>query len=447
MLMASVGACVSRPLLAESSAKDPLAALDEVSRELSVSTAALETPTWDGPAQDEDELLVREAELTRRVPELLDAMNRAASEVNMLDKQLAAAQERCRRLAEKCERLYPHEGPPQLALGIAAGGALLRRLKLGTSTFLGAGHAAASASPPAGAGGPGSAEGAEPGAVDSAIGEAAGLIASESARRPMPEGVWRSDPERDEVGRSSLAQARSVAQEFQASEARHAEARARLRSLEARLEESGALSQEMLDDLSFATAEVVRCQKDRDRLEQDHVRALADFAGTRRVASASTATALQSSSANGQNLVGKGSNVTGPKVALPGLGEVVAAVTLPLLLLRRAASPRARALRQGRAELAAMQKRATALAQQAKAAKTEYSDSLRELDRISMAVHEERHELRSRRAEAVKALSAGPRRTVSMASAASRPDVAHRLTCGPYAQLEPASVFGDSPFD
>jgi len=57
------------------------------------------------PAGDDD-LVAREKDLTKEVPVLLDSMNRAASEVNVLERQLGDSQERHRRLLEQWSRLY-----------------------------------------------------------------------------------------------------------------------------------------------------------------------------------------------------------------------------------------------------------------------------------------------------------------------------------------------------
>lgn len=52
------------------------------------------------------ELEEREGELTREVPSLLEAMNRASGEVNTLERQATEAQKRYRQLLEQWSRLY-----------------------------------------------------------------------------------------------------------------------------------------------------------------------------------------------------------------------------------------------------------------------------------------------------------------------------------------------------
>jgi len=51
-------------------------------------------------------LEAKEAELTREVPNLLDAMNRTSDEVNLFERQTTEAQERYRKMLEKWMRLY-----------------------------------------------------------------------------------------------------------------------------------------------------------------------------------------------------------------------------------------------------------------------------------------------------------------------------------------------------
>lgn len=345
--------CGSQPLLQDepSVAGDPVVPVAD--------QAELGTPQWDGPPQDVDELLAREAEITKRVPELLDDMNRSADKVNAIDKQLGAAQERCRCLAEQCQRLQQRIGAAEGALQPVRGfgsGPLLHRLKVSAAGLLAVGPLGAAALAPMGAS-------MSSGAADS---DAAPMLAN-----AIP---WNAEAEFDSPNRS-LAHARAVTEEFQASELKHAEAKSRLRELEVALEAAGSLNQEQQDELSMATAEVLRCQKERDRLEQEHLRALAAFSAGRQVlATAGGAVARRPGSA----------------AALPSPGEVAAAVAIPLLFLRRAASPKVRALRQGKTELAALQRKVALLTQQAKAAKSAYSSTMHELDRISMAVHGER---------------------------------------------------------
>jgi len=50
-------------------------------------------------------LAAREAEMTRLVPALLDAMNAASTEVNGLDREVSQAQERCQWLLAQCDQL------------------------------------------------------------------------------------------------------------------------------------------------------------------------------------------------------------------------------------------------------------------------------------------------------------------------------------------------------
>lgn len=109
---------------------------------------------------------------------------------------------------------------------------------------------------------------------------------------------------------------------------------------EVRLGSAGSLSQEEQETLAQATEEVMRCQRERDRLEQEHSRALSAYSSARQV---------------------------------PEVGGS----------LLRPASPRTRKLRERMDELSCQQRRVEELAARAKAAKETYRLSLVELDRTS----------------------------------------------------------------
>merc|ERR1740121_604457 len=115
-----------------------------------------------------------------------------------------------------------------------------------------------------------------------------------------------------------------------------------------------------------------------------------------------------------------------------------AAVLLPG---RRAVSPGQRSARQRNVELAAQRRQMGALSTQARAAKSAYSKSLQELDRISAAVHEEREMLWSKQAESEANardvfFDPSPRRGRAAAPRLG----AGRAACGEAASLAPRST-------
>merc|ERR1719253_1788335 len=58
------------------------------------------------PDGEDDELAQRERELTKEVPTLLEAMNRASDEVNLFERRAGEAQGRYRALLEQWSRCY-----------------------------------------------------------------------------------------------------------------------------------------------------------------------------------------------------------------------------------------------------------------------------------------------------------------------------------------------------
>lgn len=143
-----------------------------------------------------------------------------------------------------------------------------------------------------------------------------------------------------------------AAREFSAAASQHTQAKGELRAIEEQLAYGAhkvALDRDQQDGLSRATVRVLRCQQERDQREQDYARVLREYQVAEEAAEAWRAQ----------------------------IGESAIRRALPCF----------KQLQQHQLTLAAEQTRINALSEKAKSAKTAYNHSMRELDRISVAVH------------------------------------------------------------
>ncbi|CAK0789333.1 unnamed protein product [Prorocentrum cordatum] len=194
--------------------------------------------------------------------------------------------------------------------------------------------------------------------------------------------------------------------EFSTASSQHARAKERLNELE-RIMEPGShnvlLDGEMQDGLSRATVEVTRCQRERDRLEGEYAKALKEYQKSQRDLEAWRA----------------------------HIGDATIKRTLPCF----------RQLHQQQLKLASEQNRISAFADRARAAKSAYGTSMRELDRISTAIHA------ARRDHAEGRLAPAPAAARQRGAGGSRPTVAAQPEDSPEATLElapeVARVFGE----
>mmetsp|Transcript_38902 Transcript_38902/g.91628 ORF Transcript_38902/g.91628 Transcript_38902/m.91628 type:complete len:441 (-) Transcript_38902:61-1383(-) len=230
-------------------------------------------------------LLALEEELSRPVPELLETMNHASSEVNTLERQAGEAQVSHRQLLDRWTRMHEE----------------LR--------------------------------GEHGSAFDRA--------------RPYFDAI--------QVLTNVSERVQAIVREFSAATSQHEEAKAELRSIERSLAYGAhqvTLDGDQQDGLSRATVKVLLCQQERDRREQEYARTLREYTEAQEAAEAWKAQ----------------------------IGEST---------IRRL-TPCFRSLAQHQSELAAEQARANELSARLKEAKSTYSSSLRELDRINVDIHSAR---------------------------------------------------------
>lgn len=228
------------------------------------------------------DLVSCEAELTREVPNLFEAMNKAATEVNHYKGQLSEAQERHRQNLDQWSRLYEN-----------------LRVEYGSS-------------------------------IDRA--------------KPYFDAVQALDAASHKV--------QKAVREFSAAVSHHSQAKEELRRIEERLAYGAhkmSLNQQQQDGLSKATVNVLRCQQERDRSEQEYARALRECQEVQKTVETRRAQ----------------------------IGHAVIARATPCF----------RRLQQHQLTLVTEQARIAALEERVRSCKGAYSSSMRELDRISCAVH------------------------------------------------------------
>lgn len=158
-----------------------------------------------------------------------------------------------------------------------------------------------------------------------------------------------------QVFNASSQKVQTVVREFSAAASQHSQAKAELRSIETCLAYGAhkvRLDCDQQDGLSKATVRVLRCQQERDRREQEYSRALAEYQDAQK--------GLES----WKNMI----------------GEFTIKRTLPCF----------RQLQQQQNALATEQQRINSFTDKAQAAKASYNHAIKELDRISGAVHDAR---------------------------------------------------------
>jgi len=235
----------------------------------------------------EARLVAREAELTRQVPELLEAMNNSAAESNELERRVCEAQERHRTLLEQWTRLY------------------------------------------------------------------------EDLRSEHGAAVDRVKPYFDtaQVLNAASRRVQCAVREFSGAASQYSQAKESLRTIDERLAYGAhrvTLDSDTQDGLSRATVAVLRCQQERDRCEQEYARALREYQEAQEL--------LESWRTQ--------------------IGDSTIKRVLPCF----------RQLQQHQQMMASEQTRINTLEKRAKAAKNMYKNSMRELDRINVAVHTARRE-------------------------------------------------------
>jgi len=148
--------------------------------------------------------------------------------------------------------------------------------------------------------------------------------------------------------------------EFSAAASLHAQAKVELKQIEEDLAYGAhkvRLDGDQQDDLSRATVRVLKCQQDRDRKEQEYARALRDYQEAQE-------------------------NVDSWRAQI---GDTIIKRTLPSF----------RRLQKQHVTLASEQSRISTLTERASHAKSVYQNSMRELDRINLAVHAARHDFQA----------------------------------------------------
>jgi SH3-domain binding protein 5 len=154
---------------------------------------------------------------------------------------------------------------------------------------------------------------------------------------------------------SASQRVQEAVREFSAAASQHAQAKTELRAIETRLAYGAhkvQLDGHQQDGLSRATVRVLKCQQERDRCEQDSAKALREYQDAQE--------------------------------ALEGLRAQIGDFTIKRTL------PCFRQLQQHQQMLATVQQRINFFTERAQAAKNAYKNSLAELDRINIAVHEAR---------------------------------------------------------
>mmetsp|Transcript_15458 Transcript_15458/g.27680 ORF Transcript_15458/g.27680 Transcript_15458/m.27680 type:complete len:414 (-) Transcript_15458:1-1242(-) len=186
----------------------------------------------------------------------------------------------------------------------------------------------------------------------------------EEMRSQYGSAIDRARPYFDAAQALSLASQRvqAVVREFSAAASQHSQAKADLRAIEERLAYGAhkvTLDRDQQSGLSSATVRVLRCQQERDRREQEYARALRDYQDAQEVAETRRAQVGDSA-------------------------------------IRRAL-PCFRQLQQHQNVLATEQNRINVLNERIRSAKSLYNSSMKGLDRINIAVHTARRDLRESR--------------------------------------------------
>jgi len=144
----------------------------------------------------------------------------------------------------------------------------------------------------------------------------------------------------------------NVVREFSATASQYTQAKKELRSIESGMDYGAhkvALETDQQDSLSRATVRVLKCQQERDRREQDYEKALNEYREAHKTL----------------------------EEWRTQIGDALIKRTLPCF----------RQLQQHQITLAHEQNRVNHFTERAKAAKKAYNTSMRELDRINVAVH------------------------------------------------------------
>eukprot|EP00931_Biecheleriopsis_adriatica_P002821 TRINITY_DN10395_c0_g1_i1.p1 TRINITY_DN10395_c0_g1~~TRINITY_DN10395_c0_g1_i1.p1 ORF type:complete len:322 (-),score=88.15 TRINITY_DN10395_c0_g1_i1:34-999(-) len=234
---------------------------------------------------EEDALAAREAELTKEVPNLLEAMNRTSEEVNVFERRTSEAQERHRKLLEQWSRLY------------------------------------------------------------------------EDLRSQYGSAIDRVKPYFDasQAFQAASDRVQAVVREFSAAASQHSQAKVELKAIETQLAYGAhkvQLDKDQQDGLSRATVRVLKCRQERDRREEEYAESLREYEEAKEA-------------------------LEGWKISL---GESM--IKRYQVCFRH--------LQQHQSTLKAEQQRISTFSERALAAKSVYNNSLAELDRINVAVHNAR---------------------------------------------------------
>lgn len=160
-----------------------------------------------------------------------------------------------------------------------------------------------------------------------------------------------------QVSNTALTRVNCVVREFQAASSQHALAKTELRTIEEQLEFGAHMVQldgSQQDGLSRATVRVLRCQQERDGCEQEYARVLREYQEAQQ--------------------------------AVDAWREQIGDATIKRFF------PCFRHLQQQQITLTSEQARINTFSDRARAAKNIYNNTMRDLDRINIAVHAARRE-------------------------------------------------------